>query len=525
MLRAATYSPSYTATGGTTVPYGGTEHTVATMIQLAKGAVDPRQMVVQSLQGERSIPVRRFTEQIINNIRPKDYTSEVVAIGKWWGNAGRYTRDPLHIEMLRDVPTLINDALAGRLSCDCFPEGTLLLRDDYTFMPIEMARPGDKIWGYDKWSTIENHADKGYLPVDAIRLNNGSWLRLTPDHKVYVSRCKRHENDLASRATDGSPKWCTCEDREVVRMHVSELREGHMLIAPERIPFGGRHVDPDAAYVEGLYLSDGWHDRNHFCISGQDGCPKQEQKREVEEICARLGIRTSMQRKHIAVFDADWAATMALMGTHAPNKHALNIDLDEGGAAALLRGIMADSGKNTTPHADSRTFTTTSRRLMLQTRVLLRMFGVSCSSSYIEDHGGLGENPIWRLSTRQRNDGRRTKALRVKEIVRGVATTHCYDIQTDDHYVYLPEQDVTVSNCDEFAEAIATCCMTIGARCQFVTVGFTPRLVGEPPVYTHVWTRAQDPRSKVWWVLDPVAGRRTSDMLRRVKQWAIYEVQ
>jgi hypothetical protein len=197
MLRAATYSPSYTATGGTTVPYGGTEHTVATMIQLAKGAVDPRQMVMQSLQGERSVPVRRFTEQIINNVRPKDYTSEVVAIGKWWGNAGRYTRDPLHIEMLRDVPTLINDALAGRLACDC----------------------------------------------------------------------------------------------------------------------------------------------------------------------------------------------------------------------------------------------------------------------------------------------------------------------------------------DEFAEAIATCCMTIGARCQFVTVGFTPRLVGEPPVYTHVWTRAQDPRSKVWWVLDPVAGRRTSDMLRRIKQWAVYEVQ
>ena len=38
-----------------------------------------------------------------------------------------------------------------------------------------------------------------------------------------------------------------------------------------------------------------------------------------------------------------------------------------------------------------------------------------------------------------------------KEIEHDVAERPCYDIQTSDHYVYLPEHDVTVSNCEDLA--------------------------------------------------------------------------
>lgn len=119
MLRAATYQPSYNQAAGTIEPYRGTDHTVRTMIRLAKGWVDPLDMVRGALEGERSVLVRRHTEQIINNVRPKDYTSEYVAICRWWGNAARYTRDPLHVEMLRTPERLVRDALAGQLNADC----------------------------------------------------------------------------------------------------------------------------------------------------------------------------------------------------------------------------------------------------------------------------------------------------------------------------------------------------------------------------------------------------------------------
>lgn len=119
MLRANSYAPTFNEAIGTTEPYRGTDHTVAVMVQLAKGLVDPRAMVQNALQGERSVRFRRHTEQIINNLRPKDYTSEIIAISRWWGNAGRYTRDPLHVELIRSPDRLLDDALGGRLLVDC----------------------------------------------------------------------------------------------------------------------------------------------------------------------------------------------------------------------------------------------------------------------------------------------------------------------------------------------------------------------------------------------------------------------
>jgi hypothetical protein len=107
-LRAANYSPQYNQAVGTSEPYRGTDHTVGTMIRLVKGPT-----------GERSLKVRRHTEQIVAQLRPKDYASEVIAIYRWWGNAGRYTRDPLHVEMVRDPERLVDDAMAGKLSLDC----------------------------------------------------------------------------------------------------------------------------------------------------------------------------------------------------------------------------------------------------------------------------------------------------------------------------------------------------------------------------------------------------------------------
>lgn len=108
MLRAAAYQSHYNRATGTTEPYRGTDQTVAKMVQLVKG---PR--------GERSLKVRRHAEQLVGNVRPKDYSSEVIAICRWWGNAARYTRDPLHVEMVRDPERLVDDALAGKLAADC----------------------------------------------------------------------------------------------------------------------------------------------------------------------------------------------------------------------------------------------------------------------------------------------------------------------------------------------------------------------------------------------------------------------
>ena len=70
-------------------------------------------------RGEQSIVVRRHAEQIIRNVRPKDYASELMALYYWWCAAGRYTRDPLRVELVKDPQRPVEDAEAGMLTCDC----------------------------------------------------------------------------------------------------------------------------------------------------------------------------------------------------------------------------------------------------------------------------------------------------------------------------------------------------------------------------------------------------------------------
>jgi hypothetical protein len=356
----------------------------------------------------------------------------------------RYEEEPVGQEDWADIPTAVELGTA-----DCFPEGTLLLRDDFELIPIEEICVGDRIWGRDAWTTVEAVADKGNLSIDGVRLNNGDVVTLTGDHHFFVGRCTKH----APHLDDGYGCSCPLESRTIEKVRLRDLQPKNVLTQPKRIAFGSDDsVSPERMYVEGLYISDGWHQSykgqpTRFAISGQDGCPKEEQKREVQRIADALGYGTRWHRKYIAINDREWSERVVLMGGHAPEKHALSLNLPEAQAKQLLRGIMADSKVN---DSSGWTFTTTSHQLMVQTRVLHKMFGRNASAMYITKHGGLGKNPIWRLRIREPR-GKSDKLLRVKSIERDIAERPCYDIQTSDHYVYLPEHDVTVSNCEDLA--------------------------------------------------------------------------
>jgi len=370
-------------------------------------------------------------------------------------------------------------------------------------VPVDHVEVGDRIWGLNDWSTIEAKIFKGDLSVDAVHMNNGSTLTLTPDHHVYVAECKRHGN------SDHLAKPCSCpmSDRVEQRVRVSELRSGMALWTPNRIPFGESDLDPDRAYVEGLFVADGWSDQvSRFCISGADGKPKEIQKQEVKRICERLKIATRWHKKYIAVNDREWTLRMQQMGHGAPNKHVLDLNFGEAQAAALLRGVMADSGNNT--NGPSRTFSTTSRLLAAQVRVLHKMFGVSTSYRYLEDHGGLGDHPIYRIGVRHMQSFQGRKILRVKGVSRSIRKVPCWDIQTTDHKVYLPEHDVTVSQCDDLAawrvaelRVRGSADYPNGEPAQFMLRKFVRP--GKPLLYHVLVKRAPTKAHPKGWIEDP----------------------
>lgn len=374
---------------------------------------------------------------------------------------------------------------------DCFPEGTLLLRDDYEFTPIEQIKIGDRIWGKDKWSTVTQKWAKGALKVDAIEMSNGSTMHLTGDHKVYVGQCKHGGR---CEQVQCEPAFKRMESFDT-RLHVSDLREGDTLLQPERIAFGNGDVDPRRMYVEALALADGWTKASknlelpHVCfyVAGRDGKRKETQKHEVKAICDELGIETLWHPRYITIKDRAWATRIATLGSRARYKHLETINLNERTATEALRGLMADSAENT--GGVNRTYSTTSRMLMLQVRVLHRMFGKFTGVRVLtpEQHGGAGKHPLWRVGQRGGGKIDRTN-LYVTSIERAVRKVPCWDISTDDHYVYLPEHDVTVSNCDEHSITLAAAMMSLGIPAMII--GSSHRDPVDVP--THVYMAFED---------------------------------
>jgi hypothetical protein len=415
-----------------------------------------------------------------------------------------YAADPPNVEMVKSAATLLclRPGLCIR-GGDCFPRGTLLLRSDYVLVPIEEIRVGDQIWGRDAWTTVDRILFKGQLRVDAIDLNNGSTIHLTGDHKVYVGRCKHGKSIECPSCQQPSLRQASYE-----RVHVSDLQEGETLLQPERIAYGSEDRSPDLEYITGLYLSEGWCEENRFAISGADGCRKEALKHEVKAICDRLGVSTYWARKYIRINDAVWTEKMSRLGTRARFKRAGSLNLTEPAAAALLRGIMSDSTANT--RGDGRTYSTTSRTLMIQVRVLQRMAGVSTSVRMLtpEQHGGAGKHNLWRVGVRGSK-----KALAVKAIERAVRTTECWDITTNDHYVYLPEHDVTVSNCDDQIVLLGSALMSVGipARILKQTFGAEDQ--------EHVLIEAEDENGN-WFPMDP-----STDFAAGVRATATSEVR
>lgn len=449
---------------------------------------------------------------LVADIQRKDYEAEAARVFDHVRDTVRYVHDVAGQETLIDPRWLL--WVFG--SEDCFTHGTKVLRrEGHALVPIETLRIGDEIWGRDRWSRVTNAWEKGHLATWMVRLNNGSTMRLTPDHKVWVARCP-HDGQTRKR-----PCHCRMDAREVVVMRVEELRPGMCVVQPDEVGYGTGEIDPDRAYVEGLYTADGWCASDaSFCISGRDGFPKEEQKREVEAICASLGISTSWHEKHVRVFDAEWTRRMAAMGKHATQKHALSINYTKEVADRLLDGLLSDAGIDT--NGKGMTFSTTSYELMLQVRVLLKQRGIRCSTRHVIDHGGLGKHAIWRLgvrgwtgngSVRGKTNGpdRRKpthdsgKLLRVREVIADGLVLPCVDIQTDDKNVWLPEADWTVHNCDGHATLVAALGMALGMGAAFRTVATTcetdPRTGKRTCPWAHVYTMLGIPRGgAVEWV-------------------------
>jgi hypothetical protein len=335
-------------------------------------------------------------------------------------------------EIWPDIPSLLMGTMGkgnypGSWG-DCLPVSTLVLLEDYTVKSIGSLSPGERIMGDRGFTTVTEHAITGEKPILAFELNNGSVLRCSPEHRVFL------RDDSEKRA-----------ENVVVGDYLKAPTENFPSYAPS--PSFGLDQS-EFAWLLGVYVADGWNDyprHPRFCISGKDGCKKEEQKRRVQSLIEKISGSTRWHERYIAVNHREMAEYMHGCGQRAPDKHLPSLMFSREQVASVLEGLRADASV-----ASSGTIThgTTSEILALQLRILYRMVGQSVHIRRWDDHGGLGEHPMYRITVRQSESPRNSaKVVGIRECEPEL----CCDITTDTGRFYLPESDVIVHNCEDLA--------------------------------------------------------------------------
>jgi hypothetical protein len=367
-----------------------------------------------------------------------------------YASGAYYEEDPYGREDWRDVYSCLEKLASGH-GVDCVPLSSLVLRDDYELVPFGDLKPGDRIMGDGVWTRVLDTMNTGAKALLAFRLSNGCTLRCTPEHRIF-------------RDVDGRV--------EEIRAH--EARVGDDLVTPASVPLAESEArigwpEPlaqlspeDRAWFLGVFVADGWlvykgEDPTYTScssIAGRDGKPKEEQKRRVERLMKSIGIHTGWDFKSIHVHNREIAKFLTACGRRAPNKRMPSLAFASSeGVHAAIEGLAADAGRAETGNEDSTlVHGTTSPMLAVQLRVLYRMLGISTSIKRVDDHGGLGENAIYRVIPRTKSgpqgaERRDRKFARIREIADG-GIEECGDITTDTGKFWMPESDVLVHNCD-----------------------------------------------------------------------------
>lgn len=99
------------------VPYTGTTRTAKAMFLMADGD-----------RGARNLGFRRVIENIVRDVKPRDYLSQLAAIYNWFNARWQYLKDPVPSEMVSDPVRIMDDiAEKGRFLGDCDDAATFLV--------------------------------------------------------------------------------------------------------------------------------------------------------------------------------------------------------------------------------------------------------------------------------------------------------------------------------------------------------------------------------------------------------------
>lgn len=410
------------------------------LVWQGENAFDRSSPPVGSLKDPR---MRQVGLAVTQGCRGRDDMCELAAIFEFTKTNVRYTGD---ITMKDTFQSAWRTLQIG--GGDCFPEGTLFLTRD-GFVPVEHVEAGDEIHDGETWADVLKTWDRGKKHIFRLTLDNGNTLRLSDRHKILRV-----------------PKGGGYGDAEEIR--AADACPGDLLLQPRRFDGAASdELDDGTAFLMGAYLAEGC--RSHKKVGGADnyisiaGVANRKMIREAAiEILKARSIPFTERPREIK-FHARYFEEAMSLGRISIEKHLPTFRYGPRTIATITRAMEADGGWSTS--GSNFVYSTISPMLALQYRVLKRMMGQSVAWKRLVDHGGAGENPIYRLTVRA--EATRKPWAKVRAVAVEKRIVPSYDVMTRSGRVYLPETDVVARQCDDMATLNAVLAMENGFQTKF----------------------------------------------------------
>lgn len=484
-------------------------------------------MVKLTRQAQFDQPLRGFAEKLVSKVFPHDYLSEYAALLNWTRANIRYVRDPRMVEQVKTARAVYETRTGDCVTLDT----KVILRDRAGYYQLrtlsEIRDTYDRYealsYNFDcnQWtfSPITAWLDKGVKLVQECVLNNGYRFRCTMDHKLF-----RYQ-----RPGEAKGAWGNNVDRVGVQT-LQEILEAPLY--PKRLPgvlyahripaLGQRYFkQPQESWLAGAYTAEGWTENSHVCIA-QTG----PQRQEIVDRLNLLGVPNTpskrIQSGYVSLLKSDFKETLKLFGDRALNKRLpeelLSSSPEE--LTELLTGYAWGDACLAPKAGPSKVMThnTISDALAEQLKFMYLVLGRPLSGTLVQEHGGLGKNPIWRL---WESSGERYKqvlpdltAMSIKDTAYVGEEPVC-DITVAGTHNFVLANGLLMHNCDCMSMYIGSLAGMLGARVRYVAGAFKRGANGDP-VLSHVWCEVYDPSSKAWIILDPVPGRRVGKMINKL---------
>jgi hypothetical protein len=489
-------------------------------------------------KGQYDARIRLLAEEIVSGVFDHDYLSEYAAILNWVRTNIRYTRDPRTIEQLKEAHVTLETAHGDCMTLDTkiivrdskgyYRLKTLgSLKEEYVNYEALSYNFNDRSW---EFKPITAWGYKGEQEVYRVRMANGYSFKCTHGHKLY---------GWLQREGRGSFECRTLADlcSRVPKDESGDLKfkQCWTLLCAKQIPALDKpgFEKPEESWLAGAYLAEGWSDGARLGIAKTDPADRLNITDRLDSLGMSYLVRESRPNTggYVSVHRHPFQRQLCEFGGKALEK-ALPENFLSGSAEELseiFKGYMWGDSWTKDPNKKYKSHirhvamhSTVSHALSEQIKFLYLIFGRPLSGNLVQNHGGLGKNPIWRLweATGQKYYERLPDLtnIGIKRVQYAGVEPVC-DITVKDNNNFVLANGALAHNCDDLAIVIGAMVGQIGGQIRLVAGAFKNGAIHPKtgkPMLAHVWVEAYDPTSSSWVVLDPVPGRRVDQMLGRL---------